>query len=449
MAPASGSSLLAPPLKAAPLRRRRWFAVPDRTVLATSLVLQLGLAVLFGHSFDTRVFMGTGYLVAHGLDPYAGHIAFLHHSPFLLGRIGYPPPWPLLLGLLYRASHAIAPDLLLYNFVLKLPVVAATVGLAGMAAATVEDLGLGAAATRKAFAWLLLNPLILFAGAAWGQIDVIAVFAAFAALVVLARGRRDVSAVLLALAVCVKPIALPLLPAALLYVGRRSRRAALRYAALTLVATGVLYVLPFFLFGWTRAPFTEHLNRHFVMAGAMSVATVVRAVRGPVLLTSHWWLLGLLWALALAAAVVVACRSGDGFVGLVRVATAFVLVVFLTRTWLAEPNVVFVLPFALVLTLTGDLRRRLLTALWALPLAFAIFNASPLQLLWVAFPGAMRRSLEAIGPFGDELLIVKAAIVVAWEVVGWWTVVSCLKRRAHQVPAPSGAPVRFPLEVAQ
>ena len=408
--------------------------MPDRRVLLASLAIQLVLAALLGHSFDTRVFMGTGYLVGTGQVPYAMHDAAGLHADaaFLLGIIGYPPPWPLLAGLLYRVSYAVVPNVVVYNLALKLPMVVATIGLAAFAAAAVEDLGLGPRTSRTAFAWLLLNPMILLTGVAWGQIDVIVALSALAALVTLLAGRRGASALLLALAICVKPIALPLLPAAVVYLWRRSVRDALLYAALTSVGIVVLYIVPFYVFGWSRLPFTQHLNRHFVMAGALSITTVVRAVSGPVLLSGHWWLLGLLWAPALLAAIAVFLRRRDSE-DLFRMSLAFVLVVFLTRTWLAEPNVVLLLPLALILTLTGALDRRLLVALWALPLAFAVFNASPLQLLWVASPGAMRASLDAVSPYGETLLAIRAGLVVAWQVVGWWTVVSCVRGRPASV----------------
>ena len=223
------------------------------------------------------------------------------------------------------------------------------------------------------------------------------------------------------------------MPAALIHLARRSRLAALRYGLLWLGGIAVFYVLPFFALGWSRAPLEENLNRHFIMAGTMSVATAARLVHDPILLAGHWWLLGVLWIPALAIAVVLARRSGEGFDDLLRTGLACVLVVFLTRTWLAEPNVVLVLPLALVLSVRGSLDRRLLAALWLLPVAFAVFDATPLQLLWVAFPGAMRASLDAIGPYGDVLLAVRAGIVVAWQVVGWWTVVVCLKSRPSRV----------------
>jgi len=97
-----------------------------------SIVLQLALALLFGHSYDTRVFMGAGYLVGTGQNPYVGQdlsAAFHHIGLGALTTVGYPP-WPLALGLLYRVAHAITPNLLVYNLAINLPVIAANGGLA-------------------------------------------------------------------------------------------------------------------------------------------------------------------------------------------------------------------------------------------------------------------------------------------------------------------------------
>ena len=144
----------------------------------------------------------------------------------------------------------------------------------------------------------------------------------------------------------------------------------------------------------------------------------------------HWWLLGLLWIPALAVATVFALRRrGVGsFDDVVKKSTALVLVFFLTRTWLAEPNVILILPLALILTSLGELDRRALTAVWVIPLLFTVFNASPLQLLFVAFPDVMEASLSVFARYESTTLIVRAALVIAWQVAGWWIVVACFRR---------------------
>jgi len=376
--------------------------------------------------------MSTGYLVGTGQNPYVGQDlgAVFHHIGFRsLTTVGYPPPWPLALGFLYRVVHAITPSLLVYNLAIKLPVIAANVALAYLVGAVLKNLGADPAATRRAWVFLLLNPFLLYFGAAWGQIDAIVALLSLAALVLLTRERRDGSAGLLALSIAVKPTALPILPVALVYLAGRSFRQAVRYAAVFGVGVVVFGVLPFAVFGWDPTAVVRHLNAHFVMTGTMSFMTVVRLFRDPLLMQGHWWLLGLLWIPALAVATVVALRRGvGGFDDLVKKSTALLLVFFLTRTWLAEPNVILILPLVLILTSLGELDRRALTAVWVIPLLFTMFNASPLQLLFVAFPGAMESSLSVFARYESTTLVVRAALVIAWQIAGWWIVVSCFRR---------------------
>ena len=58
----------------------------------------------------------------------------------------------------------------------------------------------------------------------------------------------------------------------------------------------------------------------------------------------------------------------------------------------------------LILTSLGELDRRALTAVWVIPLLFTVFNASPLQLLFVAFPDAMETSLVGFARYGVPTL---------------------------------------------
>ena len=110
-----------------------------------------------------------------------------------------------------------------------------------------------------------------------------------------------------------------------------------------------------------------------------------------------------------------------------------VLVFFLTRARLAEPNVVLLVPLVLVLTVTGALPRWTFIAVCVIPLAFSVVNHSPLELLFTAFPGAMELSISWVERYKETALVLKAALVVAWQVAGWWIVVLCFGR----APAPA------------
>jgi hypothetical protein len=249
------------------------------------------------------------------------------------------------------------------------------------------------------------------------------------------RGRWASSAALLALAVCTKPTPLPVLLVVLVWLGSRAPKQALRYGAVVAAWAAVFVVVPILALGWPTVQIRQRPNAQFLMTGGLSYTTVARLFRDPLTLPGHWWLIGMLWVVALAAALLL-WRRGDRFDDLVRGCAALTLVFLLTRAWLAEPNVVLVLPLVLILASLGEVDRRLLTALWLIPLAFAVADASPLQLLWLTFPDAWRASVTAVAAHDTVLLPLRAALVVAWQIAGWWTVVICLRRRP--VPAALG-----------
>jgi hypothetical protein len=409
----------------------RWPRVPDRRLLALAVAVQALIALLSVRTWpDARVFQAAGYLVGTGHSPYAAvDLGPVFHSALYaaLPAIGYPPPWPLLLGGIYRVSYALHPDVALYGLAIKVPVIAAGVGLAYLAAATLHNLGGTPSTVRRGWIALLFNPLLIFVGAAWGQIDAIVALLAFAALLLALSGRRDLSAVTLALAVCFKPTAVALVLAVLLFLGATSALRALRYAVLCAAGVFAFYVLPFLAFGWDAAP-ARSANAQLSMAGAMSYATIARLWRDPLVLEGHWWLLGILWVPALLAAALVARRPPAGAAGLLALGTGLTLVFFLCRTWLSEPNVILVLAPVLVLSALGRVDRRLFTAIWAVTLAFAVSNASPVLLLWPLSPDATRAALAVLRGHPEATLLVRVALVVAWQVVGWWTAVVCLRR---------------------
>ena len=97
-------------------------------------------------------------------------------------------------------------------------------------------------------------------------------------------------------------------------------------------------------------------------------------------LPGRWWLLGLAWVPALALGIAALKPGIHGFRDLLKKSLALILVFFLTRAWLSEPNLVLVLPLALILTSLGELSGLALTAVWVLPLVFAVFNVAPCAL---------------------------------------------------------------------
>lgn len=397
-------------------------------LLLLSICLQGLLAWLFGHAYDMRIFMATGYLCGTGSNPYVGRdLSAVFHDPGFRGitTIGYPPPWALLTGLIYRLVYAVLPSLRLYNLALKVPIIAGNVLLAGLAARILEELGVDAARARRARLFLLFNPFLLYTSCAWGQFDTLVALCSLSALALLHRRRALVAGLLLALAVSLKPTALPLAVAGLLY------RPGKPWRWLGGLALGLLAftVTPFLLFGWSPEPILRGWNAHFTVAGGMSLLSFFELWRGSYRMPEAMWLLGLVWLPALAAGTLAFSRRlASGYAGLLKTGLALTLLVFLTRAWLSEPNIGLILPLALLLVLLGDLPPLALTALWVVPLAFTVLNDSLPQLLALSYPGLAQAMSRISREEYAARILLRSAVVIPWQAAGWWVVRRCYRQ---------------------
>ena len=175
-----------------------------------SIILQVILGLLFGHVYDQRIYMATGYLVGTGQNPYIPqNLTAVFHNDFFqsMTSIGYPPPWALVLGIIYRAVYFVLPNLLIYNLAIKIPIIAANIYLAYLVSAILKDMQVEQLIWRRAWLFILFNPLLLYTTAAWGQFDSIVALLALMSLVLLDARKLGLSAILLALSLSFKPTA--------------------------------------------------------------------------------------------------------------------------------------------------------------------------------------------------------------------------------------------------
>lgn len=408
------------------------FISNDRLILLLSILAQILLALLFGHLYDMRIFMSAGYLVGTGQNPYAPQdlSGVFNDSSFQgITTIGYPPPWPLLLGLIYKSSYSLFPGILFYNLAIKIPIILANIAVAYLVADIIKDHGADPAVARRAWIFLLLNPFLFYFSSAWGQFDSIVALLSLSALVLLHTGKLKSSAWLLALGISFKPIALPILPVALFYLLGKSLRQTIVYSVSFIAGVILFCVAPFILFGWDPTPIIQGWNAHFTVGGGMSLFSFFELWKDTYALPANWWLLGLAWIPALGIGILVMKPGMTGLVDLLKNSLALILIFFLTRTWLSEPNVVLILPFVVILTSIGELHGLFLAAVMIFPLAFTIFNTSPPQLLFPGFPVAMGKMLESVDAFRKARLLIRTAWVVPWQIAGWWMVIALFKNR--------------------
>jgi hypothetical protein len=403
---------------------------PPALLLGISLLLQLALGLFLGHAYDMRIYLATGYLVGTGQDPYiARDLSSIFHSLSFQGitSVGYPPPWPLVTGLIYLVSYRIIPNLLLYNLALKIPIIAANICLAYLAVRILKRLGASEKVSHRAWLFMLFNPLLLYTSVAWGQFDSIVALLSLLALVFLSDGKINASAVLLGLAIAFKPTALPLIPAVFIFLLGKPFQRILQYFSLLSITIVVVCVAPFVIFRWDPTPILQHWNAHFTVGGGMSFMTFLELLNDSYQLPGLWWLVGLLWVPALGLAAVLFPPGGEGLMDLLKKSLALTMIFFLFRTWLSEPNLILILPMVLILTSVAELDSRILTAVWVVPLVYSFFNTSTFQLLFPSMPDFMQRLLQLSDVFRTARLAIRTILVIPWLLIGSWIVVSCMK----------------------
>jgi Gpi18-like mannosyltransferase len=406
-------------------------AAADRLLLASSILIQIALALFFGHAYDMRIFMATGYLVGTGHNPYLplDVSAVFHNSSFQgITTIGYPPPWSLVLGLIYLCTYKIVPSFLLYNLALKLPIIAANIGLAYLVVRILDQLGMQGKSARRAWIFILFNPLLLLTSSAWGQFDPVVALFSLLSLLLISEGKLTIPAILLALAISLKPTALPLVPVVFVYLVGTSLPRTLRYFTVFFLSMLLFCLAPFFIFGWDPSPILQHWNAQFTVGGAMSFMTFLEYVKWSIQLPGPWWFVGWIWVPALGLATYALKPGIKGLQDLLKKSVALILVFYLCRAWLSETNINLILPLVLILSSINVLDRLSLAAVWILPLLFSFFNTSLAQLFFPSMPGLMEVFLKSAVEFSVARYALRTLIVVLWLVVGWRIVLRCFRR---------------------
>jgi Gpi18-like mannosyltransferase len=208
-------------------------------VIALGILLRLALAPHVSHQGDENA-IGTwqNELLRYGAAEFYAH-----------SGCNYPPvhlyvAW--VTGKLAQAAGLdISPCTLTSRLLLKLPQIAADVGIIYLVWFGLLGPGLSGRARLLWAVFLAFNPAWVFCSGLWGQVDVLCALGVMAALVAFHRGRPVVSLCCFALSLLVKPLYVISLPVLVIAVVRRYGLRALGLAALGALAVTALVMLPF------------------------------------------------------------------------------------------------------------------------------------------------------------------------------------------------------------
>ncbi len=398
-----------------------------------SLGLQVPLAVFLGHYYDERVFMVTGYEVSSGLNPYLPHvIAGVFSGPYLSGvfsSIGDPPLWPLLLGVIYKLSYNITPNIFLYNFAIKIPVIVTNIGLACIIKNILRKQGASEKTIKFAWLFLLFNPFTLLTTTAWGQFDNLIALLCVGSLYFLSKNMVKKGAVLLSLSVVLKPICFPLLGLPLFFSPKKDWPKILQYVVISVVIIIILWILPFYMLGGT-APFSSNQAAvYFMRAGGMTPFTLVELFQDKVTLPSGLGFLGYIWLPAVLFGYYLVYRDPPKtFNELTQKAIGVLLIFFLTFSWVAEPYINVVIVLALLALPFTKVNFRNFHFLWVIPLIFMVFSTNFFQLFFLVSPSIIASLAHADLYIRSWRLIAMFIAVVIFQVFAWRLVFEMFKR---------------------
>ena len=402
----------------------------DVLIVLMSVAVQVPLAVFLGHAYDQTTFMDAGYLVSAGLNPYQSHLVTVF-SPYLVGVnpiIGDPPLWPLLLGAIYRLSYGIVPNIFLYNFATKIPVIAANLGLAYLTKSLLRRQGASERKIKFAWIFLLFNPFLLLTTAAWGQFDTLIALLCISSLYLLSNGKTKGSAILFALSAVLKPISLPLIGLPILFISKQSWRKTAIYILISAAVIVALWILPFVPLGWTMPSSGTQLASYFTRAGGMTPFSLVELFRDTVTIPTGLELLGYIWIPALILGYYIVYRDPPKtFNELTQKAIGIMLIFFLTYSWLSEPYVNVVIALALLALPFTKINFRNFHFLWVITLVFMIFTTNFFQLFYLVSPQSLvGTAIQIEHNVRDWRLIARFLTVVAWQFFAWMLAIKIL-----------------------
>jgi len=179
---------------------REWGLQPwplAATFLLAGLVLREAFSFWTGHPYDFEIWIRTGYVVAHGTNPY---IAFWPPAPGVsidafsstLPSAAYLPFWALVTGGSYKAYLAVGGgNRYVYYFFLKQVPILADVATAYLLYRLVRNWTGNVKLATRALAFWSFFPYAIVISAIWGQFDPVEVVCVLAILLVSGTPRRN------------------------------------------------------------------------------------------------------------------------------------------------------------------------------------------------------------------------------------------------------------------
>ncbi|MFQ6010800.1 MAG: hypothetical protein ACE5KG_01345 [Nitrososphaerales archaeon] len=381
----------------------------SKSRLLASLLVQIAIGTFLAHGFDFQVSVVAGKNILAGLSPFEGGTLPDNLIQTYGNSIGGPSEttlWVLFLGFAYLLSF---DNIFLFNLITKLPIIGANILFAHFAFSLWG---------RRWSDFFLFNPFLLLVSSAWGKPDNIA--ALLVMLSFLAIRRPSLTGILLSLSFMVKLLAPPLLFVTLAYYLPKGVKKAVKYLGILLSASALLFLVPFIVFKWSITPLLTGLTGFLQPAGGISPFNIFELIFGIPYLPTWAEPLGFLPLVGIGAFLVyVFARPPRDRQTLARYSLIAMAIIFATRSWTSEQNLVILFP--LMLLAFGRIPN---PYIWILPMVFMIFNTSLFQLVYPIYP----QIIDLLAAFDENWrvprLVARFLITLPWLYCLYYTLKS-------------------------
>ena len=370
-------------------------------LIAFGLLLRFALCFWTGHPWDFEVFIRVGYYVAHGSSLFqaANHYVIGLGQPIFpdVSGLGYLPAWGLYTASAYEIYQAFPVSPFIYYFMLKLLPILGDLALAYVIFLLTLNSTHDVQKAKRNSLIFFLCPFVIFISSVWGMFDSISVLFALVSILLALLDKPYWSAFSLGLGIYFKVIPLLYLPVLLLFINKkRGAKETVLYLLVSGLTPFVLTLIPVTFFGWsipeTATTVLSQTQKTGDVLTYWNISVLLRDLAPNVFsteaLTSFFSfpIIRYLWMLGLMVAYFLYYKLQTGLsddptpaqnLDLLLKGFLFVTIGFLlTRTWIPEQFVLYLLPTVVMLTGVMPVQKYY-KLIWVTALIFASVNLFP------------------------------------------------------------------------
>ena len=365
--------------------------------LNAKMTISLGLALRFlicfwsGNPIDFETFIRVGYYVNYGVSPTSSRLPYITGLgqptyPYLSG-LGYLSGWGLLTAISYKIYSLFPYSRFIYYLLLKIFPILGDIGSSYIIYKLSIQLNYPKSQAKKMAINFFLCPIVIIISSLWGMFDSICVFLILLSIYLLIKKEIILSSIILAIGTYFKMISIIFLPMYIIYLYElRNLNDVIKYMSTFIESFMFLALTPLIIFKWSLSEAViTILSQTERLGGVLTIFNILSLLNSlfneffstsfmksfylfP--LVRYLWVLGVLIAILIFMKIL--NQEPNNCKKIIMGCMFSILLFLLTRTFIAEQYVMYLLPFLILLD-----KKKLYEDIWKLAVIFLFINFYP------------------------------------------------------------------------